>query len=203
LASIQNQPVITPCGSSAWASAAAEVDTPVPERKALDYHPAPCSPLAIARRLSYISNRPREGRCKLHNDPFSLDPIGAVESPLRSRKDAPRQPFHDAPEAWLVIEPRFIKALDGIAPGTEILVFTWLHQAKRETLTVHAVHDPKNPLAGVFATRSPDRPNPIGLHRVKVLEVRNRRRLKVDHLEAIHGTPIIDIKPILDHPRAQ
>lgn len=126
-----------------------------------------------------------------------------VESSLRSRKGAPRQPFHGAPEAWLVIKPVFADALDGIALGAEILVFTWLHQAKRDTLKVLPGHDPKNPLAGVFATRSPDRPNPIGLHRVKVLEIRDRCRLKVDHLEAIDGTPILDIKPVLSDSRAQ
>lgn len=134
---------------------------------------------------------------------FILNPIGVVESALRSRENAPRQPFHDAPEAWLVIEPQFVDAVDGITPGTEILVFTWLHRAKRDTLKVHPGHDPRNPLAGVCFTRSPDRPNPIGLHRVKVLEIEGQRRFKVDHLEAIHGTPILDIKPVLDDARGQ
>ena len=135
--------------------------------------------------------------------PYALNPIGRVESSLRSRENAPRQPFHDAPEAWLAIDPRFVEALDGIAPGSEILVFTWLHQAQRETLKVHPGHDPSNPLAGVFSTRSPDRPNPIGLHRVTVLEIDSGRRIKVDHLEAVDGTPILDIKPVLPDPRAQ
>lgn len=134
---------------------------------------------------------------------LSMHPIGFVESALRNRQNAPRQPFHDAPEAWLAIDTRFIEAVDGINPGSEILVFTWLHQARREVLKVHPGHDPKNPLAGVFSTRSPDRPNPIGLHRVKVLAIEQGRRLKVDHLEAIDGTPILDIKPILSDPRAQ
>lgn len=138
----------------------------------------------------------------MDSDSFVVNPIGVVESRLRSRKDAPRQPFHDAPEAWLAIKTQFADALDGIAPGSEILVFTWLHQSKRNTLKVHPGHDPKNPLAGVFATRSPDRPNPVGLHRVTVLAI-DRCRLKVDHLEAIDGTPILDIKPILPDPRAQ
>lgn len=133
----------------------------------------------------------------------SLDPIGIVESALRSRQNAPRQPFHDAPEAWLVIDERFVEALGGIEPGSEILVFTWLHQAKREILRVHPGHDPRNPLAGVFATRSPDRPNPIGLHRVKVLAIEDHHRLRVDHLEAIDGTPIVDIKPVLNDRRGQ
>jgi len=126
-----------------------------------------------------------------------------VESPLRQRKDAPRQPFHGAPEAWLAIDPQFVDALEGVAPASEIIVLTWLHQAKRDILKVHPGHDPKNPLAGVFATRSPDRPNPVGLHRVRVLEIADRCRLKVDHLEAIDGTPVIDIKPVLADTRAQ
>jgi tRNA-Thr(GGU) m(6)t(6)A37 methyltransferase TsaA len=126
-----------------------------------------------------------------------------VESPLRSRQNAPRQPYHDAPEAWLAIDPRFIDALEGIAAGSEILVFTWLHQAQRDILKVHPGHDPNNPLAGVFSTRSPDRPNPVGLHRVRVLQIEKRCRLRVDHLEATDGTPVIDIKPVLPDPRAQ
>lgn len=138
-----------------------------------------------------------------NHDTVSIHPIGVVESPLRSRQNAPRQPYHDAPEAWLVIDIRFVDALDGIDPGSEILVFTWLHQAQRDTLKVHPGHDPRNPLAGVFSTRSPDRPNPVGLHRVKVLAIEDRRRLKVDHLEAIDGTPILDIKPVLNDTRAQ
>lgn len=133
----------------------------------------------------------------------SLNPIGVVTSVLRTRQNAPRQPIHDAPEASLVIDDRFIEALDGIDPGAEILVFTWLHEAKRDILKVHPGHDPRNPLAGVFSTRSPDRPNPIGLHRVKVLAIEDQRRLKVDHLEAIDGTPIVDIKPVLKDRRCQ
>jgi tRNA-Thr(GGU) m(6)t(6)A37 methyltransferase TsaA len=126
-----------------------------------------------------------------------------VESPLKQRKDAPRQPFHGAPEAWLAIDPQFVAALDGVAPGSEIIVLTWLHQAQRDILNVHPGHDPKNPVAGVFATRSPDRPNPIGLHRVRVLEVEKQCRVKVDHLEAVDGTPVIDIKPVLNDARGQ
>lgn len=134
---------------------------------------------------------------------ISIHPIGIVQSVLRSRENAPRQPFHGAPEAWLIIDESFADAVDGIGPGSEILVLTWLHQAKRDVLKVHPGHDPKNPLAGVFSTRSPDRPNPIGLHRVKVLAVEGQGRLKVDHLEAIDGTPILDIKPVLHNPRGQ
>lgn len=134
---------------------------------------------------------------------YSLRPIGVVESPLKERKDAPRQPFYDAPEAWLVIGPAFIDALDGVAAGSEVIVLTWLHQARRDVLKVRPGHDPKNPITGVFDTRSPDRPNPIGLHRVRVLAIENRLRLKVDHLEAVDGTPVIDIKPVLKDERGQ
>lgn len=134
---------------------------------------------------------------------YSVHPIGVVESPLRKRENAPRQPFHNAPEAWLAIDRQFAEALDGIEPGSEILVLTWLHQAQRDILKVHPGHNPANPLAGVFSTRSPDRPNPVGVHKVKVLEIENGCRLKVDHLEAIAGTPIIDIKPVLADSRGQ
>ncbi len=134
---------------------------------------------------------------------ISIHAIGVVQSALHSRKNAPRQPFGDAPEAWLVIDARFVDALDGIGAGSEILVFTWLHQAERDILKVRPGHNPENPLAGVFSTRSPDRPNPIGLHRVKVLTIDANGRLKVDHMEAIDGTPILDIKPVLNGPRDQ
>lgn len=134
---------------------------------------------------------------------YAVNPIGKVESPLKERKDAPRQPFHGAPEAWLVINPQFIDALEGVAAGSEIIVLTWLHRAKRDVLKVRPGHDPKNPITGVFDTRSPDRPNPIGLHRVKVLEIEKGRRVKVDHLEAVDGTPVIDIKPVLNDERGQ
>jgi len=95
------------------------------------------------------------------------------------------------------IDPTFAGTLDGIAVGSEILVFTWLHQGDRDTLRVHPRGDPQAPLQGVFATRSPDRPNPIGLHRVRVLEIAGSLRLRVEPLEAIDGTPVLDIKPVL------
>lgn len=134
---------------------------------------------------------------------YAVNPVGVVESTLRERKEAPRQPFLGAPEAWLVIDPQFVEALDGIEPGSEVLVLTWLHQAKRDVMKVRPGHDPRNPITGVFNTRSPDRPNPIGLHRVKVIEIEKRVHLKVDHLEAVDGTPIVDIKPVLGDARGQ
>jgi tRNA-Thr(GGU) m(6)t(6)A37 methyltransferase TsaA len=134
---------------------------------------------------------------------YVVRPIGVVESSLKERNNAPRQPFYDAPEAWLAIDPEFIDALDGVATGSEIIVLTWLHQAKRDVLKVRPGQDPKNPITGVFDTRSPDRPNPIGLHRVRVLSIEKPCRLKVDHIEAIDGTPLIDIKPVLKDDRGQ
>jgi tRNA-Thr(GGU) m(6)t(6)A37 methyltransferase TsaA len=124
-------------------------------------------------------------------------PIGRVRSTLTRRSDAPRQGDEGAPDADLEIEPAFLPALDGLSAGQEILVLTWLHQADREVLAVHPRDDLRNPLTGVFATRSPDRPNPIGLHRVELLAV-EAGRLRVRGLEAIDGTPVIDIKPVLD-----
>jgi tRNA-Thr(GGU) m(6)t(6)A37 methyltransferase TsaA len=125
---------------------------------------------------------------------YSLHPIGFVRSPLRQRKGAPRQGIEGAPDAWIDVDARFVDALDGVAVGDEVIIITWLHEARRETLKVHPRGQP--PLTGVFATRSPDRPNPIGLHPVKVLEI-DRSRIKVGPIEAIDGTPVVDIKPVL------
>ncbi len=125
-----------------------------------------------------------------------LEPIGHVVSPLRDRKDAPRQGYRGAPDAWLEILPRFAEALLGLAVGDEIYVFTWLHLAARDVRQVHPGRDPSKPLRGVFATRSPDRPNPIGLHPVTIREI-SGTRLLVGPLEAVNGTPVVDIKPVL------
>jgi tRNA-Thr(GGU) m(6)t(6)A37 methyltransferase TsaA len=127
-----------------------------------------------------------------------ISPIGYVHSTLKQRSDAPRQGWEGAPDARLEIDPAFIECLDGIEPGQDIWIFTWLHEAQRSVLKVHPRGDALNPLTGVFATRSPDRPNPIGLHRAKVLSVDGERWLRVQGLEAIDGTPIIDIKPVLN-----
>jgi tRNA-Thr(GGU) m(6)t(6)A37 methyltransferase TsaA len=127
---------------------------------------------------------------------MELVAIGRVESPLLDRAAAPKQGDEGAPEAWLVFEPEFADALDGIAAGDEMLVLTWLDRAQRDVLKVHPRSDPANPLQGVFNTRSPDRPNPIGLHRVTVAAV-DGTRLRVGDLEAIDGTPIVDLKPVL------
>lgn len=127
---------------------------------------------------------------------YRLHPIGVVRSPLASRAEAPLQGSEGAPDAWVEVEPPFAGALLGLAPGDDVFLFTWLHLGRRDVLQVHPRGDPRNPLAGVFATRSPDRPNPIGLHRVRVLEV-TPGRLRVGPLEAVDGTPVVDIKPVL------
>jgi tRNA-Thr(GGU) m(6)t(6)A37 methyltransferase TsaA len=122
--------------------------------------------------------------------------VGTVESQLTDLASAPKQGDEGAPEAWLVFEERFADALDGIAPGDELLLLTWLDRADRSVLRVHPRSDPANPEQGVFNTRSPDRPNPVGLHRVTVISI-DGLRLRVRDLEALDGTPIIDVKPPL------
>ena len=130
---------------------------------------------------------------------FALRPIGRVASPLRDRDEAPRQGDEGAPEADLVFAADVAAGLQSIAPGDEVIVLTWLHEAARDELTVHPRGDAGRPLEGVFSTRSPHRPNPIGLHRVTVLAV-DGPTLHVSDLEAIDGTPIIDVKPVLGDP---
>jgi tRNA-Thr(GGU) m(6)t(6)A37 methyltransferase TsaA len=139
-----------------------------------------------------------------HSSPmpsFTITPIGQVHSPLRELSEAPRQGWEGAPNAHLEILPAFVKALDGVKAGEEIWVFTWLHQAERSVLKVHPRNDVRNPVQGVFATRSPDRPNPIGLHRALVLKIERDRWIEVQNLEAIDGTPIIDIKPVIERAK--
>ena len=127
---------------------------------------------------------------------MQLAPIGTVESPLTDRAAAPKQGDEGAPEAWLVFDEHVAEALDGLAAGDEVLLLTWLDRARRDVLRVRPRDDPARPLAGVFTTRSPDRPNPIGLHRVTVLEV-DGLRVHVSGLEALDGTPVVDVKPVL------
>jgi tRNA-Thr(GGU) m(6)t(6)A37 methyltransferase TsaA len=127
---------------------------------------------------------------------LTLVPIGRVESPLSDPADAPKQGFEGGPDAWLVLEPRVLDGLDGIEPGARLIVLTWLDRADRETLKVHPRDDPANPLRGVFGTRSADRPNPIGLHEVEVLAIEGER-VRVSNLEAVDGTPVIDLKPVI------
>lgn len=127
---------------------------------------------------------------------YELHRIGRVASALKSRKNAPRQADESAPSAWLEFEPTVADALQGLRVGDSIFVLTWLHHAHRDVLQVHPRGDTSRPIAGVFATRSPDRPNPIGLHRVTIVAIEGAR-VQVKALEAIHGTPILDVKPVL------
>ena len=122
--------------------------------------------------------------------------MGTVESPLTDRASAPKQGDEGAPDAAIVFEPGFVEAMDGIAAGDELLVLTWLDRAHRDVLRVHPRGDVARGQQGVFATRSPDRPNPLGLHRVTVLAV-EVPRLRVRGLEALDGTPVVDVKPLL------
>ena len=127
---------------------------------------------------------------------YTIEPIGHVHSTLTRLEDAPMQGDEGAPAAWLELTPQAAPGLAGIQPGDELLVLTWFHLAERDVLQVHPSGDLNRPLTGVFATRSPDRPNPIGLHRVTALQVAEEK-LQVAPLEAIDGTPIVDIKPVL------
>jgi tRNA-Thr(GGU) m(6)t(6)A37 methyltransferase TsaA len=128
---------------------------------------------------------------------YSLHPIGWIRSALREPGEAPKQGSEGAPDAWLEVEPAFARGLAGIVAGDEIIVITWLHLADRAVLEVHPRDDPRNPLTGVFATRSSHRPNPLGLHRVTVREIAGNR-LRVGPIEAVDGTPVVDLKPVLD-----
>lgn len=127
---------------------------------------------------------------------FEVRAIGTVESPLIDRASAPRQGDEGAPEAWLVLDDDVVEGLHGIRAGDAIIVLTWLDRAERDVVRVRPRGDPSRPIEGVFNTRSPDRPNPIGLHRVEVVSI-DGARLRVRDLEALDGTPILDVKPVL------
>ncbi|MEV6237772.1 tRNA (N6-threonylcarbamoyladenosine(37)-N6)-methyltransferase TrmO [Lentzea sp. NPDC051838] len=131
---------------------------------------------------------------------MKLQPVGHVESPLTDRSAAPKQGDEGAPDAWIVFAPEYARAMAELAIGQDVLVLTWLDKADRSVLAVHPRSDPERPETGVFSTRSPDRPNPIGLHRVRILEV-DGQRVKVADLEAIDGTPVVDVKPLLGTER--
>ena len=124
-----------------------------------------------------------------------LRPIGVIRSKIKERSKAPKQGSEGAPDVWLEVHPFAAPALDGLAVGDDLIVLTWLHRAHRDTLKVHPRSDPKRRITGVFATRSPDRPNPIGLHQVTVRRIA-KNRLRIGPIEAIDGTPVIDIKPV-------
>lgn len=140
--------------------------------------------------------RPVEKSRSLENESGRLRPIGTIRSELKERKGAPKQGREGAPDAWIDILPWAADALSGLTIGDELIVITWLHEARRDVFKVHPRSNPHNPLTGVFATRSPDRPNPLGLHPVVLREI-NGMRLRVGPIEAIDGTPVVDIKPVL------
>jgi tRNA-Thr(GGU) m(6)t(6)A37 methyltransferase TsaA len=125
-----------------------------------------------------------------------LRPVGVITSELKARSEAPRQGDEGAPDAWLDVNASVAEALQGIAVGDQLVVITWFHQADRDALQVHPRGDANTPLTGVFATRSPDRPNPLGLHTVTVRAIEGTR-LRIGPIEAIDGTPVVDIKPLL------
>jgi tRNA-Thr(GGU) m(6)t(6)A37 methyltransferase TsaA len=127
---------------------------------------------------------------------FEVTPIGRVESPLTDPASAPKQGDEGAPDAWLAFEPAVLEGLEGIRAGDEVIVVTWLDRARRDVLRVHPRGDVSRPQQGVFSTRSPHRPNPLGLHRVEVLSI-DGSRVRVSNLEAVDGTPIVDVKPVL------
>jgi tRNA-Thr(GGU) m(6)t(6)A37 methyltransferase TsaA len=128
---------------------------------------------------------------------FVLRPVGYVRSPLTDPETAPKQGDEGAPEAWLEFGPEVADAVRDLSPGTAVVVLTWLDRARRDVLVVHPRGDLTRPPTGVFSTRSPDRPNPVGLHRVRVLAV-DGLRVRVADLEALDGTPVVDVKPVLE-----
>jgi tRNA-Thr(GGU) m(6)t(6)A37 methyltransferase TsaA len=131
------------------------------------------------------------------SEAYTCRPVGHIRSSLQSTQQAPLQGSEGAPDAWVEIDPAFSRALSGVAAGDDLIIITWLDRANREVLDVHPRGDPNNPITGVFATRSPHRPNPLGLHRVTVREIA-ATRMRVGPIEAIDGTPIVDIKAVLD-----
>lgn len=138
----------------------------------------------------------KSGRPAHHGKPAQLQAIGFIRSSIKQRSEAPKQGSEGAPDAWLEVNPSVAEGLEGLAAGDEIIVVTWLHQARRDVLKVHPRSNLSAPLTGVFATRSPDRPNPLGLHPVIVREV-GKNRLRIGPIETIDGTPVVDIKPVL------
>ena len=130
-------------------------------------------------------------------DEMLLRPVGVIRSELASREAAPKQGSEGAPDAWLEIHPWAAEALHGVEVGDRLILISWFHLSRRDVMQVHPRSDPRNPLTGVFATRSPDRPNPLGLHPVSVRSVEGNR-LRVGPIEALDGTPIVDVKPVID-----
>src|SRR5215470_16862720 len=142
------------------------------------------------RRLKHKASRTGSASTRLR-------PIGMIRSSLKSRRGAPKQRSEGAPDVWLEVYPWAAKGLQGITADSEIIVVTWFHRARRDVFRVHPRSDRRNPITGVFATRSPDRPNPLGLHRVTVRRI-DGSRIRIGPIEAIDGTPVVDVKAVLD-----
>lgn len=132
-----------------------------------------------------------------NSGPYELRPIGWVRSPLVDRKTAPKQGHEGSPDAWIDFDTAILEGLRDLRAGSEIVLLTWLDRASRDVLVTHPRDDPARPELGVFSTRSPDRPNPIGLHRVEIVKI-DGVSIQVRNLEALDGTPILDVKPVLD-----
>jgi tRNA-Thr(GGU) m(6)t(6)A37 methyltransferase TsaA len=133
-------------------------------------------------------------------DSYELRPIGRVESVLVDPENAPCQGDEGAPDAWLVFDPAVAPGLRDLASGQTVILLTWLDRARRDELLTHPRGDLSRPELGVFSTRSPGRPNPVGLHEVDIVEIVEGPRMRVRNLEALDGTPILDIKPMLESP---
>ena len=143
-----------------------------------------------------IDKRPRRVSLGESGGRAALRPIGVIRSALKEQSKAPKQGSEGAPDAWIEVHPSVVPALDGLKTADELIILTWFHRARRDVLKTHPRSDPSRPLTGVFATRSPDRPNPIGLHHVTLREI-GKNRMLVGPIEAIDGTPVIDIKPVI------
>jgi tRNA-Thr(GGU) m(6)t(6)A37 methyltransferase TsaA len=131
---------------------------------------------------------------------YNIEPIGIIQSEIKNREDAPIFSTDGAPNAYLKLSPKYISGLDRMKAGDNIIVITWLHLADRHVLRVHPQRDSSRPIAGVFSTRSPDRPNPLGLHRVRVLAI-NDEILFIGPIEVVDGTPVVDIKPVVEQSK--
>jgi tRNA-Thr(GGU) m(6)t(6)A37 methyltransferase TsaA len=148
------------------------------------------TPMKPKKKTLRMVRRPRHADRRVQ-----LQPIGLIRSTIKQRSEAPKQGSEGAPDAWLELNPLVAQGIDGLTVGDDIIIVTWLHRARRDVLKVHPRSDRTRPLTGVFATRSPDRPNPLGLHPVTVREV-DKNRLRIGPIEAIDGTPVVDIKPV-------
>jgi tRNA-Thr(GGU) m(6)t(6)A37 methyltransferase TsaA len=146
--------------------------------------------------VNEIKSLSRGKKATLRGEALKLRPIAIIRSTIKDRKGAPKQASEGAPDAWLEMNSFAARGFEGISKGDELFVVTWLHRGRRDVLQVRPRSDPASALTGVFATRSPDRPNPLGLHRVTVRKV-GKRRLRIGPIEVIDGTPVVDIKPVL------